>query len=115
MIFEIRNYYYDPNSLEAYQQWGSNEDVKSIMDEHMDIVGFYVDSGEPTIFGGVDPTPSPHGTPTLTYIIRWESMEHRNRGWKELSENPKWKDAWTRHHNPNGYLHTQATFTEERK
>lgn len=112
MLYEIRNYYYDPDTLDAYRQWGSDEDVKSIMEAYMDIVGFWVDHGEPAIFGGEDPTPSDHGVPTLTYIIRWESMEHRHRGWNDLREDPRWKDAWTRHPNPNGYLHTQATFTE---
>jgi hypothetical protein len=112
MLFEIRNYHYDPSKFEAYTRWGKGE-AKTFLEAHLDIVGIWFDIGEPPEFGGEDPTPSQHGAPNVTWIIRWESMEHRNQGHKELSENQEWQEIWSRHPDPNGYLHMQVTFAEQ--
>ena len=79
----------------------------------MNIVGFWLDSGETLEYWGVDPTPSKHGAANVTWIIRWESMEHRNQDHTDVFGSEGWQDIWSKHPDPNGYLHSEITFADE--
>lgn len=112
MIFEIRNYHYMPAKLEAYRQWAQTEAV-DFLKAKLDVVGFWIDCGEPPEFRGADPTPAPHGPANVTWIIRWASMEQRKQRHPEVFGSAAWKDIWSRHPDPNAYLHIQVTFAEQ--
>ena len=111
MLYEIRNYHYDPSKYEAYMRW-AKKDALPFLKANLDLVGMWVPSGDPPEFMGVDPIPSQHGAPNVTWIIRWDSMEHRNQGHQDLFGGQEWQDIWSRHPDSNGYLHVQITFAE---
>lgn len=112
MIYEIRNYYYDPVKFETYAQWARKKAVP-ILKANFDVVGLWVNNGEPPEIWGNDIESRKHGPPNLTWVIRWESMEQRNLGHKVFSENQEWQEIWSTHPDANGYLHCEVTFGEE--
>lgn len=109
MLFEIRNYHYDRSQWEAFTQWAQEEAVP-FLKANLDIVGIWFDNGEPPEIMGSDPMDLKHGTANVTTIIRWESMEKRNQGYQGLGET--WQEIWSRHPDPNGYLHMEVRFAE---
>ena len=76
MIFEIRNYHYEPSMIGAYRAWAAAKAVPYIRN-HLDLVGFWVNFDEAPIVGGkpLDEL----GSATVTWIIRWDDMQTRNR------------------------------------
>ena len=79
----------------------------------LDVVGFWVDSGEEPEYWGANSKPSPHGAANVTWIIRWEAMNHRNQGHKDVFGSSGWQDIWGGHPDTNGYLHSEIVFVEE--
>ena len=46
MIFEIRNYHFDPAHFDAYKQWGESEAIP-YLERELDLVGFWVSTADP--------------------------------------------------------------------
>jgi len=109
MIDEIRNYHYDPGKFAAYREWAISEAVP-FLKANLNVVGFWLDSGEPPEISGQNPMDLPLGSANVTWIIRWEDMEDRARGHAEVLQGEGWRDIWSRHPDTNGYRQMEAKF-----
>jgi hypothetical protein len=111
MLFEIRNYYVKPDLLEAYKAWGRSEAIP-YLSQQLDVVGFW--------FITKDAPPEIHGEPqdelgpaTVTWIIRWNDVAHRNDLMRRLLSSAAWTDIVSRR--PGGsatYLRTESRYAE---
>lgn len=81
-----------------------------MLQPRMDLVGWWLDSGEEPRIMGSEPMELPHGSANVTWMIRWESIEERERRWDELWEDQEWLDVWERHPGFDGYLHMSVRF-----
>ncbi|MBV1906638.1 MAG: NIPSNAP family protein [Pseudomonadales bacterium] len=109
MIHEIRNYHYNPEKLELYRQWAINEAVPFLKQE-LDVVGFWIDSGDSPEYSGDKIMQLPLGTANVTWIIRWDSMEDRKAGHKRVFGGDGWKEVFKKHPDANGYFQIEAKF-----
>ncbi len=110
MIFEIRNYHFNPALFESYKQWAKSEATPYLFSK-LDIVGFWVNtSDEPEVRGQPQ---DDLGSANITWIIRWNDMEHRNRVLPDVLSSPEWQTIFTRV--PGGrasYLRIESKFAE---
>ena len=111
MIYEIRDYHYRPELFEDYKRWA--EDAVPVLKKHMDILGFWIDSGAEPEITGSDPVDSPIGSANVSWIIRWDSREARDTGFAQLLEADDWKAVWDKHPDANGYLQMSARFMDQ--
>ena len=111
MIDEIRNYHYDPAKFEAYKKWAIDEAVP-FLKANLDIVGFWMDSGEPPELSGPRKMELPLGSANITWIIRWNNMQERAEGHARVFQSKGWLDVWSHHPDQNGYLQMEAKFHE---
>ena len=110
MIYEIRDYHYDVTRLSAYKEW--SREAVAVLDDLLDLVGWWVNAGEPPRIMGSDPFELPYGSANITWMIRWDSMEQRERIWESLWEDEGWKACWERHPGFDGYLNMSVRFME---
>lgn len=110
VLYEVRDYHYRPDLWEAYRRWV--EEAEAILRDRFDVAWFGFDAGIPGHLHGSAPVDHPLGPPNVNWIIRWESMEHRDRGWDALLSDPEWTDLWSRHPDPDGYLTVAVRFME---
>ncbi len=111
MLYEIRNYHYDPDKFDAYRQWAIDEAVP-FLKANLDVVGFWVDSGDLPEVTGKTPMDLPLGSANITWILRWDDMDARNEGHKRVFQGEGWKEVWSRHPDANGYLQMEAKFAK---
>jgi hypothetical protein len=110
MIFEIRNYHFDPARFDAYQEWAEREAIPYLARE-LDLVGFWVSTGDEAEILG-----RPHdelGTANVTWIIRWRDRDQRNEVMPRLFATPEWEDIFSRV--PGGlasYLRIESRFAD---
>jgi len=109
VLYEIRDYHYRPDLIEAYKKWALDATV--VLRRNLDVVGFWVDEGEhkPEITGSA-PIDSPIGSANVTWIIRWDSQAARDAAMKTVFSAPDWQAVWARHPDPNGYRQISARF-----
>ncbi len=110
MIYEIRDYHYRPDIFDDYKAWA--EAAVPVLRAHMDVQGFWIDSGDTPEITGTNPIDSPIGSANVTWIIRWDSREARDAGMGSLLDNPDWQAVWAKHPDQNGYLQMSARFME---
>ncbi len=111
MIDEIRNYHYDPEKFAAYKEWALSEAIP-FLKANLNVVGFWLDSGEPSEISGGKPMDLPLGSANVTWIIRWKDMQERAKGHAQVFQSKGWQDIWSRHPDPNGYLQMEAKFAD---
>ena len=93
MIYEIRNYHFDPNRLDAYRSWAEKEAIPYLSGK-MDVVGFWITTSDETELLG-----NPHdelGIANVTWIIRWQDVEERHEQMPAVLSEPEWQDIFTR-------------------
>jgi hypothetical protein len=112
VLYEIRNYHYDPAKFELYKQWAIEEAVP-FLKANLDIVGFWVDSGDQSEVYGKTPMELPLGSSNITWILRWHDMDDRNAGHERVFKGEGWKAVWANHPDADGYLQMEAKFAEE--
>ncbi len=110
MIYEIRDYHYRPELFDDYKIWA--EDAVPVLRAHMDVQGFWIDSGATPEITGTSPIDTPIGSANVTWIIRWSSRKAREVGMRSLLDNPDWRAVWAKHPDPNGYLQMSARFMQ---
>jgi hypothetical protein len=110
VLFEVRDHRYRQDLWDACLEWADEAAV--ILRDRFDIVGSGFDAGRPGHLHGSAPVDHPLGPPNVNWIIRWESMEHRDRGWDALLSDPEWTDLWSRHPDADGYLTVAVRFME---
>jgi hypothetical protein len=111
MLFEIRNYHYSPAKFDAYRQW-AKEHAVPFLAANLDVVGFWLDNGNEPEIRGSDPMSLKHGSANVTWIIRWDSMEARRAGHERVFQGDGWREVWSKHPDPGGYLQVEARFAE---
>ncbi len=111
MIYEIRNYHYDPGKFAAYRTWAIEQAVPFLKD-NLDIVGFWIDSGESPEIAGAKPMDLPLGSANVTWVIRWDDMAARNAGHEKVFKGEGWGAIWSRHPDAGGYFQMEAKFAE---
>ena len=111
-MYEIRNYQYDPSQFDAYKKWVVDEALPFIK-ANTDLVGFWMDNVEPPEISGSDHMNLNLGSANVTWVIRWDSMEARNRFQVEVFDAEDWQKIWANHPDPNGYIHMEVRFANE--
>jgi len=96
--------------MDAYKEWWV--EGLDVLGAHMDIQGLWFDSGEPARISGEDPMPLPHGSANVTWMIRWDDIEHRDAVWNALYADPEWVACAARHPGFDGYLHMSVRFMD---
>lgn len=111
MIFEIRNYHFDPSRFEEYKVWAAEQAVPYLK-ANLDILGFWVSTEvEPEVNG------APHdelGSANVTWIIRWQNTEERDAKFGKVLSSPEWQAIFE--HVPGGrasYRRTESKLTAE--
>ena len=109
MIFEIRNYHYEPTLLTEYRAWAVSKALPYIR-SHLDLVGFWVNLNEPAQIGGqpLDDL----GSATVTWIIRWQDMATRNRVMADVFGSDDWREIMAANPGQQHYHRTEAKFAE---
>ncbi len=54
-----------------------------------------------------------HGQPNVTWIIRWNGMDHRKQGWEALWSDDEWQAIWDEHPGFEDYLHMSIRFLRQ--
>ena len=75
MLFEIRQYHFNPDLFEAYKQWAKTEAVPHLAKE-LDVLGFWVNTSDAPELKG-EPQDQ-LGSANVTWIVRWQDLAHRN-------------------------------------
>lgn len=97
--------------MDDYREWVHH--AAPVLAERFDVLGFWVDDGIPAITMGSDPMELRHGPGNVTWMIRWNTMEQREREWDALWDDPIWNETWARHPGFEGYLHMSVRFLRE--
>jgi len=88
MIYEIRNYHFNPKLFEEYKKW-IQKDALSYLKANFDVVGFWIGTDiDAENFG---PSIDKLGPSNVTWIIRWTSMQQRNATIPRVLECPEWE------------------------
>ena len=103
MIDEIRSYHYAPELFAEYKAWAVDHAVPYLR-QHLNLVGFWLDSGAAPEIAGECPTDMPLGAANVTWIIRWESMEARAEQLGSVFGTDEFQEIFARIPDPKGYL-----------
>lgn len=109
-MYEIRSYHFKPEHIDAYRAWAPA--AVAFIRTRMDVVGFWVDNGEPAEYGGrlkgEGVTPA-----NITWIIRWDSRQARDATWQAFRADPEWRAIIrTVPGGPSSYIRTEARFAD---
>ena len=109
MIFEIRNYHYEPTLMNEYRKWATELAVPYIR-ENLDLVGFWVNLDEHAQIGGqpLDKL----GIATVTWIIRWPDVATRELEMPKVFGSPEWQKIMAQNPGQENYHRTEAKFAE---
>jgi hypothetical protein len=110
MIYEIRNYHFEPTLLGEYEEWVTKH-AMPYMREHLDLVGFWMNVDEPAQVTGkpLDEL----GSATVTWIIRWDDLETRNRVMSEVfASSEEWAEITKAHPGREHYHRIEARFAK---
>ena len=109
MIYEIRNYHYQPTLMKEYTEWATKLAVPYLR-ENLDVVGFWTNIDEAPLIAGkpLDEL----GSATVTWIIRWEDMAKRNEVMSEVLATSEWQEIMKENPGRENYLRTEAKFAE---
>lgn len=109
MIYEIRNYHYEPSKFAAYKEWAINHALPYLR-EHLDVVGFWLDCGLEAEIDGSAPLGVPSAN--VTWIIRWDSMDQRAEGHVKVFGGEGWQAVKAQHPDMDGYIQIEVKFAE---
>jgi len=112
MLYEIRNYHFDPELFEEYKKW-SRELALPYVKTVMDVVGFWVKNDISVEYGGALPKNDDYVPSNVTWVIRWKDKEHREKVFNEFRDLEEWNRI--RAKVPGGqksYFREEAKFAE---
>ncbi len=98
-VYEIRDYTIDEDWFEAYVYWAENH-FMPYGNARIEIIDFWVSTGEEAIVEGTNPIVSPNGQPNVTWVARYKSREERDAFFANLDVDPEWEKVWAKHPNP---------------
>jgi hypothetical protein len=110
MIYEIRNYHFRPDLIDAYKAWAKAEAIPHLASQ-LEVLGFWINSKDAPEVNGA---PQDHlGTAYVTWIIRWRDLARRNEVLPRILSSPAWQDIFSRvPEGPASYLRIEAKFAE---
>ena len=108
-VYEIRDYTIEEEWFEAYVYWAENH-FMPYGNARIEIIDFWVSTGEDAIVEGTNPIVSPNGQPNVTWVARYKSREERDAFFANLDVDPEWEKVWAKHPNPDAYIHSNARF-----
>lgn len=109
-IYEIRNYHFDPDLFEEYAEVARGAYL-TYLREHLDVVGFWINTDIPSEVRGAPQDEL--GSANITWIIRWNSKEERDKKLPEVLGTPEWQEIFAEV--PGGgasYLRIESKFVE---
>jgi NIPSNAP len=88
MIYEIRNYYFEPSQVDAYKQWAKHK-AMGYLKRKFNVLGFWADTGlAPEITGqAMDQL----GPSNITWIIGWDNVSRRKATIDAAFATPEWQ------------------------
>lgn len=110
MLFEIRNYHFDPAHFAAYKKWAATLAVPYLQSK-MDVVGFWFNNEMAPEYSGMLPPDENLGPANVTWIIRWPDKSQRDKIWAEVRAGSEWQTIFSQV--PGGresYLRIEAKF-----
>ena len=110
-IYEIRDYTIESEWFGAYKEW-AKDIAAPWLKENLEVIDFWMDEGELPEVSGSNPIVSPNGQPNVTWIIKWDSRETREKEFPATMSSVEWKEIWAKHPNENAYLHLNVRFME---
>ena len=109
MIYEIRNYWYEPARLADYREWVGAEGLPYLR-KHLDIVGFWITNDEPA---EVDVTPMDElGHANVTWIIRWPDIETRHATLPLVLRSDEWQAVFANSPGRTNYRRVEVRFAD---
>lgn len=110
MIYEIRNYHYEPSLMKEYTAWARN-DALPFLREQLDLVGFWVNGPEDAEVNGkaLDEL----GSATVTWIIRWPDRATRDDRMGKIFATDDWTEIMKTNPGAQHYHRIEAKFAEE--
>lgn len=109
MIFEIRNYYYEPSLMTEYRAWAADAAVPYI-ESKVDLVGFWVNADEPIQISGQPQDAL--GTATVTWIIRWPDVATRHSAMADIFKTDEWAEIMKGNPGTEHYHRTEVKFAD---
>ena len=109
MIYEIREYIIEDQWLEKYILWAKNYFIP-FAQKKIEIIEFLVDDGIGSEVEGSSPLEYPNGQPNITYIAKFKSKKERDDLFNSMGNDPEWEKVWSKHPNPNAYVHSYGKF-----
>ena len=107
MIYEIRNYHYEPTQMQNYQNW-AKESALPYIRKHLDLVGFWVNTNDkPEVSGKPQ---DDLGTATVTWIIRWPDVQTRHREFPNVFGSDEWKEIMQKNPGQANYHRSESKF-----
>ncbi len=110
-IYEIRDYTIESEWFDAYKTW-AKELAAPWLKSNLEVIDFWMDEGESPEVSGSNPIVSENGQPNVTWIIKWDSREIREKEFPTIMSSDAWKEIWSKHPNENAYLHLNVRFME---
>ena len=110
MIYEIRNYHFDPERFDDYKTW-AKEKALPFLDRELDLVGFWANGDDPSDIVG-EPMDE-MGSANITWIIRWPDRATRDATMDSVFTGEEWGAIFA--DVPGGmasYKRMEAKFTE---
>ena len=111
MLYEIRNYHYDPNHYENYKKWAA-EIGGPYFRNMWDVVGIWLQNDIPPEYGGSLPRDEKVIPANMTWIIRWKNKEDRDKAWRSLDPVELDELFSTVPGGTESYLRTEVKFAE---
>ena len=108
-IYEIRDYTIQEEDFEAYVYWAENH-FMPYGNARIEIIDFWVNRGDEAIVEGTNPIVSSNGQPNVTWVAKYKSREDRDAFFANLDVDPEWEKVWSKHPNPDAYIHSNARF-----
>ena len=95
--------------FDEYVYWAENH-FMPYGSERIEIIDFWVSTGEEAIVEGTNPIVSPNGQPNITWVAKYSNREERDAFFANLDVDPEWEKVWSKHPNPDAYIHSNARF-----
>ena len=92
MIYEVRNYHFDPSLFDEYKAWVRDR-AGDYLKREFDLVGFWVNTDIPTEINGeaLDSL----GSANVTWIIRWQDIGQRNEVLPKVLSTKEWREIFS--------------------
>ncbi len=110
MIYEIRNYHFDPARFEEYKAWAKDKALP-FLDRELDLVGFWANTDADNEVNGAPMDDM--GSANITWIIRWPDRATRDSTMATVFTGEAWGEIFK--DVPGGmdsYQRMEAKFTE---